>query len=139
MYRSIADASILIDLFYWYTLQSTTGVSVSGTVLQSLTFMATIIQTIADQASEAQVTREDVYDILFLSLLGIVFFYMAPFVMLRAALRLEVKWKRMCIPVVRRLEPTHKERASERLERQIGWGIKGGVSTVPSRWLRFPR
>ncbi|KIJ47998.1 hypothetical protein M422DRAFT_66386 [Sphaerobolus stellatus SS14] len=113
-YHIFFYASWFVGLIYWYTRTSTVGISRSGMLLTSsstlVAYMA-IISRVYKSKAILDATLEAFTEGLLL-LPGSI-------LTLKTVLRLEWRWAYGCIPALQRLPPSHKERASERLDARL--------------------
>ncbi|KAJ6537787.1 hypothetical protein B0H19DRAFT_1240499 [Mycena capillaripes] len=120
---------VLLDMSYWYTRTSTVCISISGTILLAL---GEILGAIGSAVNTAELKKAEFSGSEWLLWLLIVVILAAtlllPFSMLKTVTRLAFSWdKSRWIPAVRRVSPTHMERASQRLDLRTSWGVKAAV------------
>ncbi|KAF7360594.1 hypothetical protein MVEN_00790800 [Mycena venus] len=121
---------ILLDMSYWYTRTSTVAISVSGTILMAL---SDILITIMSAANAVEEQKLEFSSSRWLTWLWVIVATVAielplPFFMLKTATRLAFsREKSKWIPSVRRVRPTHMERASQRLDSRTSLGMKAAL------------
>ncbi|KAJ6632547.1 hypothetical protein B0H10DRAFT_1977759 [Mycena sp. CBHHK59/15] len=116
---------VVLDMGYWYTRTSTVFISKSGTVLIAL---GGIVSAYAHLASTAQAKKMDSWQWLWLISFTLLTKLALPLFMLNAVTRLEFSRNNSSwLSSVRKVNPTHKERNSDRLDSKTGWGIKAAV------------
>ncbi|PPQ99840.1 hypothetical protein CVT24_009634 [Panaeolus cyanescens] len=113
-----------LTAYYFFSLASTVGLSTIGTTLIASTWL---LDYILSAISKAHSKNSDLFDFFW----DVIFRFLPqiiPVLMLKAALRAEVEWTRggimKAVPRIRFNPPTHRERASQRIE-----------SRVPFTWM----
>ncbi|KAF7360598.1 hypothetical protein MVEN_00791200 [Mycena venus] len=117
----------LLDMSYWYTRTSTVAISVSGTILVALSDILLAITSTANNA-EKQESKIEWLTWLWIVVVTAAINLSLPFFMLKTATRLAFSHeKSRWIPSVRRVSPTHMERASQRLDSRTSLGMKAAL------------
>lgn len=127
----LRTVEILLNMSYWYTRTSTVGISISGTILLALVEVLGAIGGAVNAAEQQKVgfSSSDALTWLWVVIVILATTFPLPFSMLKTVTRLAFSWdKSRWIPTVRRVNPTHMERASQRLDSRTSWGVKIGVS-----------
>jgi hypothetical protein len=99
---------------YWYTLHTTAGVSTFPILVAA---GAQIVERSWIAWNAVQITRKTTTGLLATIFLGIVTIagFVTPLLQIRGAARVRISWR----PIFRRLQSTHRERASARLDSRI--------------------
>ncbi|KAJ7262642.1 hypothetical protein B0H12DRAFT_1231091 [Mycena haematopus] len=114
---------VVLDLGYWYTRTSTVFISVSGTILIALSGLMAAFAHIANTVSASQW-----WPWVWLIVLTLATKFSLPLLMLKTVTRVEFsRNESTSIPTVRMIDPTHKERTSQRLDLRTSWGVKAGI------------
>ncbi|KAJ7792321.1 hypothetical protein B0H14DRAFT_2931666 [Mycena olivaceomarginata] len=130
LWTILKPISGLLNMEYWFTRTSTVSISVSGTtllafnrILDALTGAATAVET-----SKLKFSTSELLSWLWLIIWTLATDFTLPFFMLKIVMRLAFSWDQSrWIPSIRRVSPTHLERASQRLDSRTSWRIKAGV------------
>ncbi|KAF5361491.1 hypothetical protein D9758_006202 [Tetrapyrgos nigripes] len=102
---------MIMTFIYWYTRDNTVYISIPGTLFL---VASELFAALADLIGKDQIT---VYVVTILLLVPSVYWK------LRTVLRIELVWKGW-IPTFRRMRPSHRERASERLDATTSWTVR---------------
>ncbi|KIJ48000.1 hypothetical protein M422DRAFT_45487 [Sphaerobolus stellatus SS14] len=113
-YQIFFYAGRLAVLIYWYTRISTVGISRSGMLLTSSSSLIAYMAIIAREYK-----NKAILDATWEAFTEGLFFLPGTILTLRSVLRLEWRWVYGYIPALQRLPPSHKERASERLDARL--------------------
>ena len=117
----------LLQIHYWYTRISTIGISIPATLLfasaASLNYVMLVL-------SNGHGKNWSVLRWCWRFVIALPIDMALPLVMVKAVTRAEVRW-RGYIPVVWFAPATHRERASVRLDAQVGWRSKVLVGFLP--------
>lgn len=114
-------------MIYWYTRTSTVGISIPGTAMSAIGDLIDLVADIRTTARKNNLTSNQWEQWLWLLIKRAITTLLAPLLMLKAITRLDIQVKRGWIPHFKRASPTHLERASERLDARISWGLRGAV------------
>ncbi|TFK38532.1 hypothetical protein BDQ12DRAFT_631119 [Crucibulum laeve] len=110
-----------MQIHYWYTRSSTVGISVHGNALLA----AGIFTDFMLQVREAtRHTEMAMFSKLVSCLISATIWLPTLLSLIKAITRIEIDWWRSFIPIIRRSQATHRERASQRLDSQLPWHIK---------------
>ena len=125
----------VLDIHYWYTRSSTRSISIAGTILIAigeLTYELIGLFSMFDDAKGWTLTKWG-------SMLPALLLFpvaISPYIyMMKVVLRADWQWTRSNWnkqAPLRRLRPTHQERASERLDKRTNGVMMIGVSLQPS-------
>ncbi|KAE9389876.1 hypothetical protein BT96DRAFT_1024841 [Gymnopus androsaceus JB14] len=113
----------ILDIIYWYTRTTTYSFSILGIGLTGASGLLASIVAFGLGLMKAEDTKW--WSAIWGHLIGLLL-NPSPLLQLKTVLRLEFGsngW----VPRILRLPATHKERASERLEAQVSWLIRGGI------------
>ncbi|GLB42812.1 hypothetical protein LshimejAT787_1202610 [Lyophyllum shimeji] len=124
----LAVAAVSLDALYWFTRTTTVGISVPGTLIRMASL---VVEQLSPAIAAALLQDMAVWD-----WISTAFWNLSPlvteFLMLKVVIGMRTKWGegpswRRWIPVVYRTPMTHAERASQRLDAQINYWIKGSI------------
>ncbi|KAJ6562522.1 hypothetical protein B0H19DRAFT_1248232 [Mycena capillaripes] len=124
---------VILDMSYWYTRTSTVSISVLGTVLLATSKILSACNNVASlvEGPESEFQSSNSLELLWLTALALTTGFPMPLFMLKTVTRVAVsrdnsRW----FPSIRRISPTHRERASQRLDSRTNWRIKAGVCVL---------
>jgi hypothetical protein len=113
----------LFDLHYWYTRVTSVGISRSAALLR-------IVITLSNTGAWL-LESPIVLGARLISFRGFMNLILT-LLITKTLVGLELTWlpKTSWIPIIRRVRPSHKERASARIDAQTSWRVKGSVSNA---------
>ncbi|KAJ7255839.1 hypothetical protein B0H12DRAFT_1113039 [Mycena haematopus] len=111
---------------YWYTRTSTVSISASGTTFLALHRVLSAL-TQAANAVETQKLKFATMEWWWVIASNVAIEFLVASCMLTTVTRLAFSLNSRWIPSVRRVNPTHMERTSQRLDSRTSWRIKVGV------------
>ncbi|KAG5634493.1 hypothetical protein H0H81_001765 [Sphagnurus paluster] len=122
IYRVVVSFAIAcLNTRYWFTRQSTVGISIPGT---ALLVASSVLEEVDSIATHKTGPASHYATALLFAVVDSVIL-LAPAV--KAILRVEVGWWKGWIPTLRMAKATHSERASERMEGRTTWVTKIGL------------
>ncbi|KAJ6588607.1 hypothetical protein B0H19DRAFT_212203 [Mycena capillaripes] len=120
----------ILDMSYWYTRTSTISISVSGTLFLAASGILSACNGAASSVEKQKLdfSSSNWFSWLWIIALALVTGFPVPLFMLKTVTRVAVsrdnsRW----FPSIRRISPTHRERASQRLDSCTNWRIKASV------------
>ncbi|KAJ7485154.1 hypothetical protein B0H11DRAFT_2018308 [Mycena galericulata] len=143
--RFIINALVLVfsTWAYWYTRTSTVSISVSGTAFIALSGFISAWAHIANtvETDKLNPSTSQWAQWLWLIVWTLATKFYLPLLMLKTITPIElIQISDNWYPTVRRVSPTHKERASRRLDSRTGWTLQAGtcISLIIIYYLLSP-
>ncbi|KAJ6588605.1 hypothetical protein B0H19DRAFT_1100250 [Mycena capillaripes] len=123
----------ILEMSYWYTRTSTVSISVSGTLFLATSTILSACNGVASSTENQKLefSSSNWFAWLWLIALALATGFPVPLFMLKTVTRVAVsrddsRW----FPSIRHISPTHRERASQRLDSRTNGRIKAGVCVL---------